>query len=70
MLQAGIPHEPTGIYGWEFKSDVGIEPIGDGYFYVARDFDDYSSGHKQESATLELYRWTGKTPAGFEKVER
>lgn len=70
LLQAGIPHEPTGIYGWEFKSDVGIEPIRDGYFYVARDFDDYSSGHKQESATLELYQWTGKAPAGFEKVER
>ncbi|RJT74873.1 hypothetical protein D6T63_18310 [Arthrobacter cheniae] len=70
LLQAGLPHEPGGIYGWEFKSDVGIEPIGDGYFYVARDFDDYSSGHKQESATLELYKWTGEGQSGFESVAR
>ncbi|WP_299166286.1 hypothetical protein [uncultured Arthrobacter sp.] len=70
LLQQGLHHEPTGIYGWEFKSDVGIEPIGDGYFYVARDFDDHSSGHKQEAATLVLYRWTGEGASGFEKVVR
>lgn len=70
LLQQGLQHEPTGIYGWEFKSDVGIEPIGDGYFYVARDFDDHSSGRKQEAATLELYRWTGEGASGFEKVVR
>ena len=64
LLQAGIEDESSGIHGWEFKSDVGIEPLGGGYFYVARDFDDYSSGHKQESATLELYRWTGQAPSG------
>ena len=68
LLQQGLPHEPTGIHGWEFKSDVGIEPIGHGYFYVARDFDDLSSGHKQEAATLELYRWTGEGASGFQKV--
>lgn len=70
LLQEGLSHEPTGIYGWEFKSDVGIEPIGGGYFYVARDFDDYSSGHKQEAATLELHRWTGEGTSGFEQIIR
>lgn len=70
LLQQGLEHESTGIYGWEFKSDVGIEPVGDGYFYVARDFDDYSSGHKQEAATLELHRWTGEGASGFEQVIR
>lgn len=70
LLQAGIPDAATGIFGWEFKADVGIEPVGHGYFYVARDFDDYSSGHKQEAATLELYRWTGAGDAGFERVVR
>ncbi len=70
LVQAGIPDESTGIFGWEFKADVGIEPVGHGYFYVARDFDDYSSGHKQEAATLELYRWTGAGGAGFERVVR
>ncbi|WP_210149170.1 hypothetical protein [Paeniglutamicibacter terrestris] len=70
LLQARIPDPATGIFGWEFKADVGIEPVGHGYFYVARDFDDYSSGHKQEAATLELYRWTGAGSAGFERVVR
>ncbi|MFB7249306.1 hypothetical protein [Microbacterium sp. NPDC056234] len=70
LLQQGLPHEATGIHGWEFKADVGIEPIGHGYFYVARDFDDHSSGHKQEAAALELYRWTGEGASGFQKVTR
>ncbi|MFL4474042.1 hypothetical protein ACIPVK_08590 [Paeniglutamicibacter sp. MACA_103] len=70
LLQDGIPDPATGIFGWEFKADVGVEPVGHGYFYVARDFDDYSSGHKQEAATLELYRWTGTDGAGFERVVR
>lgn len=70
LLPDGIAHERSGIYGWEFKSDVGIEPVGHGYFYVARDFDDYSGGHKQESAILELHRWTGQGPSGFERVVR
>jgi hypothetical protein len=52
------------------QSDVGIEPIGNGYFYVARDFDDYSSGHKQEAAILELHRWPGEGASGFEQVIR
>ncbi|MDJ0337160.1 hypothetical protein [Cryobacterium sp. PH31-O1] len=70
LLQQGLKHEATGIYGWEFKSDVGIEPIGDGYFYVARDYRDSSSGHAQQAATLELHRWTGEGASGFERVIR
>ena len=27
-------------------------------------------GKKKEAGTLELYKWTGKAPAGFERVER
>lgn len=70
LLQEGIPHPETGIHSWEVKADVGIEPIGHGFFYLARDFDDLSSGQKRESAILELHRWTGRAPAGFEKVVR
>lgn len=65
----GLRH-PSGTRGFEFKADVGIEPIGKGYFYVVKDFDDLSSGRKLESGTLELYRWTGKGASGFERVER
>lgn len=70
LLPEGNPHPETGIFSWEVKADVGIEPVGHGYFYLARDFDDLSSGEKRESATLELHRWTGQAPTGFEKVVR
>ncbi|WP_458116759.1 hypothetical protein [Arthrobacter sp. D2-10] len=68
LLQEGILSEDTGIHGWEFKADVGFEPLANGYFYVARNFYDYSSGRRQESARLELYRWHGVPPMGFARV--
>ncbi len=68
LLQEGIFSEETGLYGWEFKADVGFEPLANGYFYVARNFYDYSSGRRQESARLELYRWHGVPPMGFARV--
>lgn len=69
LADLGIVDPATGITGFEDKADVGIEPIGDGYFYLAEDFDDLSSGEKRESATLHLMKWTADTPRGFEKVE-
>lgn len=69
LSKKGLRH-PSGIRGFEFKADVGIEPIGNGYFYVVKDFDDLSSGKKKEAGTLELHKWTGKSPAGFEPVDR
>lgn len=68
LADMGVVHPGTGITGFEDKADVGIEPIGDGYFYIAEDFDDVSSGEKRESATLHLMEWTGDTPLGFQKV--
>ncbi|WP_323960978.1 hypothetical protein GC088_04775 [Arthrobacter sp. JZ12] len=68
LLQEGVFSEETGLYGWEFKADVGFDPLSDGSFYVARNFYDYSSGRRQESARLELYRWHGVPPMGFSRV--
>lgn len=69
LADLGIVHPETGITGFEDKADVGIEPIGDGFFYIAEDYDDLSSGEKRESATLHLMEWTGDTPHGFQKVD-
>lgn len=58
----GTQHSPTGIYGWtQNVGSVGIESIGNGYFYIASQG---TSGGLQ-SCTLKLYRWSPSATKPF-----
>ncbi|MEL7977680.1 cellulose-binding domain-containing protein [Isoptericola sp. F-RaC21] len=51
----------TGIRGWEQKSDVGLQPLGHGFFYLATN----SGTTGAQTADLRLVRWTGDAEAPF-----
>lgn len=58
-------HDPaTGVRGWNQKADVGLQPVGDGLFYLA-----VNSGEKgRQTADLTLMRWTGDDEKPFSPV--
>ncbi|QBJ96500.1 hypothetical protein ERC79_11425 [Rhodococcus sp. ABRD24] len=60
----GRTHEATGIRGWIQKADVGMESLGDGLFYLARN----RSAGGMQTADITLYRWTGDASAPFALV--
>jgi hypothetical protein len=70
LLDAGLSDPATGIRGFNFVADVGLESMGCGYFYVSRQSNRVENGVTLQSADLTLYRWTGGTPAPFEPVVR
>jgi len=61
----GLTDAATGIRGWNQKTDVGIQPIGHGYFYLAVN----SAVHGKQTADLTLYRWTGAPASPFTGVQ-
>lgn len=69
LRNAGLKDEATGIRGWEFHGNYGFDALGDGRYYVAegRAVDD--GGTAKQEGEVYLYRWTGATPAPFERVE-
>ena len=69
LEQAGEYHAPSGTFGYRFHGDYGMAALGGGYYYVAegRAVNDGSGVAKQEGEVY-LYRWTGATPAPFERV--
>jgi hypothetical protein len=70
LLDAGLSDPATGITGFQFIADVGIEAVGCGYFYVAEQSKRVQDGVTLQAADLTLYRWTGGAPAPFERVVR
>lgn len=57
----GLEHNATGIRGWNQEADEGLQPIGQGLFYVAK-----GSGPKaKQTADLVLMRWTGDAANPF-----
>lgn len=57
----GLKDEATGIRGWNQKSDVGIQPIGNGLFYLC-----VNSGTKgSQTGEVTLHRWTGDSARPF-----
>lgn len=57
----GLADAATGIRGWNQKSDVGLQPVGAGLFYLAVD----SGKTGAQSGKITLQRWTGKPTAPF-----
>jgi hypothetical protein len=70
LLDAGLSDPATGIRGFTFTADVGLESMGCGTFYVAAQGKRVEGGVTLQSSDLALYRWTGATPTPFEPVER
>lgn len=61
LADAGLKDAGTGIRGWNQKVDVGIQPAGDGLFYLVENF----KKEGKQSATLQLVRWTGDVQQPF-----
>lgn len=61
LADAGLKDAGTGIRGWNQKADVGIQPVGDGLFYLVENF----KKEGRQSATLQLMRWTGDAQQPF-----
>ncbi|MGE8279376.1 MAG: hypothetical protein ACN6O2_02980 [Stenotrophomonas sp.] len=61
LAEAGLRDPVTGIRGWNQKADVGLQALGDGRFYLVRN---YKQG-QQQGAELQLVRWTGDAQQPF-----
>lgn len=64
LADEGLRDAATGIRGWNQKSDVGLEPVGDGLFYLAVN----SGGKAAQTADITLMRWTGNADQPFVPV--
>jgi hypothetical protein len=70
LLDEGLLDPATGIRGFEFIADVGLESMGCGYFYVAQQSKRVEGDVTLQAADLTLHRWTGGAPAPLEPVVR
>ncbi len=70
LEQEGLHHPASGTFGYEFHGDYGIVALGDGYYYVAEGKRVERDGAVLQDGDVYLYRWTGETPAPFERVTR
>jgi hypothetical protein len=61
LAEDGLKDPATGIRGWNQKSDVGSQPIGNGLFYLSVN----GGGKGHQTADLTLMRWTGDANKPF-----
>ena len=64
LADDGLADAATGVRGWNQKADVGVESLGGGLFYLAKD----GSRNGRQTADLTLSRWTGDAAAPFAPV--
>lgn len=65
LADVGQRDATTGIRGWYQKADVGLQPAGQGLFYLSRN----SGGEGAQHAELQLMRWTGQADRPFVAVD-
>lgn len=65
LAHDGLEDPATGLRGWHWKADVGLEPLGRGLFYLAMN----SGGKGSQTADLTLMRWTGDPQVPFAPVD-
>ncbi len=65
LADMGLHDTASGVRGWNQKSDVGLQPLGDGLFYLATD----ARIDGKQSADLRLMRWTGDAHQPFLPVD-
>lgn len=61
LADDGLRDPATGIRGWWQKADVGFQPMGGGFYYIATNA---RTGQRQ-TARLTLMCWTGDAAAPF-----
>ena len=64
LARDGLHDVKTGVRGWHQKADVGIQPMGDGLYYLVEN----SSGRGAQSAVARLTHWTGVSSQPFETM--
>lgn len=65
LAEDGLEDSATGLRGWRWKADVGLEPVGRGLFYLATN----SGGKGRQTADIALMRWTGDPEGPFAPVD-
>ena len=65
LADDGLKDPATGIRGWNQKADVGLQPVGGGRAYLARN----AGGKGAQTADLTLMRWTGDAQKPFLPVK-
>lgn len=65
LAEDGLEDSATGLRGWRWKADVGLEPVGRGLFYLATN----SGGKGRQTADITLMRWTGDPEGPFAPVD-
>lgn len=65
LADAGLRDETTGIRGWKQKADVGLQPVGDGLFYLVGN----SKEDGKQRADLQLMRWSDDAQQPFIRVD-
>lgn len=64
LADDGLHDQATGLRGWNQKADVGLQPVGGGWFYLCTQ----SGPRGKQTADLTLVRWTGSPSAPFVPV--
>ena len=65
LADDGLKDPSTGVRGWNQKSDVGFQPVGQGLFYLS-----VNSGNKgSQTSDLTLMRWTADANQPFTPVK-
>jgi hypothetical protein len=64
LSDIGLYDDKSGIRGWNQKADVGLQPVGNGLFYLAVN----SGGKGQQTADLTLMLWTSNNQQPFKPI--
>ena len=64
LADDGLKDPATGVRGWNQKADVGLQPVGQGLFYLAVN----TKTPQGQTADLTLNRWTGDAAKPFAPV--
>jgi len=64
LADDGLKDPATGVRGWNQKADVGLQPVGQGLFYLAVN----AKTPDGQTADLTLNRWTGDAAKPFVPV--
>lgn len=64
LAPLGERHEATGIRGWNQNAAVGMEPLGNGLFYIA----EAAKRDGKQTGKLFLNRWVGGPAEAFKKI--
>jgi hypothetical protein len=68
LVRDGLHDPETGVRGWEFGGQYGLAALGDGRYYVAKDGTLVEDGVTKQTGLAQLHRWTGRSPAPFERI--